>query len=100
MTLKLIQSHAESTHSWWCKISDGLHQCGNVRIIKKVRAANPQPYFNWEWRIEVRNSKGQWIEKIPKSRPWGYATIAGAKRGAALMAAWQRGVNFHPNWPS
>lgn len=96
MKLKLLQSQTESAHSWWCKISDSIHQCGNVRIVKKIRAI-PKPHFDWEWRIEVRNSKGVWTEQMPKTRPWGYATVAGAKRGVALMAAWQRGVNFKPN---
>ena len=35
-----------------------------------------------------------WITTYPVNRPWGYSGAGAAKRWAALMAAWQRGVQF------
>ncbi len=47
-----------------------------------------------DWRIEVRNSAGEWVEQMPKSRQHGYSSAGAAKCGASLVAAWQRGVTF------
>lgn len=67
------------------------HRCGNVQVVRRV---DPKCRYRDDWRIEIRNWRGEWVETYPVNRPWGYSGPGAAKRGAALMAAWQRGVTF------
>lgn len=91
MLMQLVQRQAEKRTSVWKVISRDVHQCGNVRVIRRQ---TPKGLSRDEWRIEVRTSRGKWVEKMPKCRPWGYSGPGAAKRGAALMCAWERGVAF------
>ena len=59
-----------------------------------VRKRDRRCQYRDDWRIEVRTSRGTWVEQMPKCRPWGYSGPGAAKRGVALMAAWQRGGTF------
>lgn len=62
----------------WVEVSSMIHRCGNVRIVCRGF-----------WFIEVK-IKSRWVPKMPKTRPWGYAKPGSAKRGVALMAAWEK----------
>ena len=89
--LKLRQSEGVCQISHWRVIDADTQQCGNVRIVRK---RDRRCQYRDDWRIEVRTSQGTWVEQMPKCRPWGYSGPGAAKRGVALMAAWQRGVTF------
>lgn len=88
MKIRLLQKESTGRSSEWKVVSPDVQQCGNVRIVRKAATHRD------DWRIEVRKRSGQWVEQMPKCRPWGYSRPGAAKRGVALMAAWQRGVEF------
>lgn len=88
MKIRLLQRESTSRTSAWKVVSPDVQQCGNVRIVR-CNGLNRD-----EWRIEVKKRSGQWVEQMPKCRPWGYSGPGAAKCGVALMAAWQRGVEF------
>lgn len=91
MKLRLSQSQTTVSHGRWRVIDHNTHQCGNVRVVRRV---DHRCKYRDDWRIEVRNSAGDWVEQMPKSRPYGYSSAGAAKCGASLVAAWQRGVTF------
>ena len=91
MKMVLSQRKTFSTVGIWKVVDANTHQCGNVRVVRRV---DPRCKYRDDWRIQVRNRRGQWVDTHPVGRPWGYSGAGAAKRGAALMAAWQRGVKF------
>jgi hypothetical protein len=91
MKLRLSQQQITVSHGRWRVIDSNTHQCGNVRVVRRV---DPHCKYRDDWRIEVRNSSSQWVEQMPRTRPHGYSSAGAAKSGASLVAAWQRGVMF------
>lgn len=88
-SIRLKQNRKQTTASMWRVIDANTHRCGNVQV---VRCRDPKVKFRDDWRIQVRNYLGEWVTTYPAQRPYGYSGSGAAKRGAALMAAWQRGV--------
>lgn len=89
--IRLRGKPISATLNRWRRIDQNTHRCGNVQVVRRV---DPKCRYRDDWRIEIRNWRGEWVETYPVNRPWGYSGPGAAKRGAALMAAWQRGVTF------
>ncbi len=69
----------------WSEQEDGSLRCGNVVI----RCDERTPYGGYtfeRWHIYRVETDGKLTRVHPKSRPWGYGRIGGAKIGASRLA--------------
>jgi hypothetical protein len=72
-------------HNDWRKQDDGSWRCGNV-LIRCDKVEQFGGYTFRTWYIYRVDPGGKLTKVHPKSRPWGYGRLGGAKIGAARLA--------------